>query len=182
MKKSTIVLALLVCAFVFQGAFADVVTLSDITGDYETDGATISTPDEDYANGIYTTYNDGTRCLSSDIYKGFENFVPVSANHVDLDGYFIQSLCASGTGVFAEESCDIPRTNLNNNYSDYEIYIWCRLKRISDNVSSNSWVYYGFNPAGEDAVNCARFSQYSCVGESHDNPAFRSALLAPFEQ
>ncbi|MDR1337680.1 MAG: hypothetical protein LBJ73_01470 [Rickettsiales bacterium] len=71
MKKSTIVLALLVYAFAFQGASAVVVTGSDSIGSYEIGGAAISTPATDYSNGIYTTLNTGAQYSGlSSTYKG----------------------------------------------------------------------------------------------------------------
>ncbi|MDR1337903.1 MAG: hypothetical protein LBJ73_02650 [Rickettsiales bacterium] len=176
MKKSTII-ALLVWAVVFQGVFADVVTVSDITGSYETDGFEISTPETDYENGIYTTYNTGAQYLSSKYYKGQIVDIYTYYLYADINDYLIQSVCASGGGDYAEWSCDVPRTNLDNNPSDDEIYCYCRLKRISDNVSSVGWVFF----AGNTVDYCARLCAHDCAYYVSEQPDFVSALLAPFE-
>ncbi|MDR1337677.1 MAG: hypothetical protein LBJ73_01455 [Rickettsiales bacterium] len=172
MKKSTIVLALLVCAFAFHGAFA-VITFSDITGDYEIDGATISTPEEDYDNGIYTTYNDGDQYLSDDTYGGLDVYFHIFPVNDDLEDHLLQSVCTSRDGAFAEVSCDISRTNQNDYFSNDAKNCWCRLKRIKDNLSPDGWVFSSKGSATYCAIYCAN----DCALEANRSSSFRSALL-----
>ncbi|MDR1337758.1 MAG: hypothetical protein LBJ73_01875 [Rickettsiales bacterium] len=182
MKKSTIVLALLVCAFTVQGAFADVVaTGSDSIGSYEIGGASNTTPETDYEKGIYTIYNTGAQYLSYSTYKGhdvpFSDYSPPDY----LEGYLIQGLCASKKGTASQTDCSVTTIYQNNVLYSDEIYCWCRLKRISDNLAYNGWVYYNSNLS---AANCTILCIPGCrnlASLTGGTPAFREALIAPFE-
>ncbi|MDR1338212.1 MAG: hypothetical protein LBJ73_04270 [Rickettsiales bacterium] len=178
MKKSAII-AFIAWVFTFQGAFA-VVTVSDITGDYETDGATISTPEEDYDNGIYTTYNNGAQYPGlSNTYKGGDVYFSVFSAHSDLDGYLVQSVCASlNGGTMSEFKCSITRDSSNNTLGSNDGYCWCRLKRISDNLSTDGWVFDdSINPAAFCVLNCAN----DCASNANKASNFRSVLLRQFQ-
>ncbi|MDR1338008.1 MAG: hypothetical protein LBJ73_03180 [Rickettsiales bacterium] len=193
MKKSTIVLALLVCAFVFQGAF-DAAAYMDNNGRYEYTDTYCNISVDDYEVGIFTI--EEIDKSGSPWYQTVGNYYD-GYKHNDVDSYtcavpdvlreyYLQGVCASVSSTYTTISTDdnIGRVNRNNTLANNENHCYCRLRKKDGNVGLARWVFSGsFTPASDCARNCARdcaVSAYDTSPYYYSDSAFRDALLAAF--
>ncbi|MDR1338036.1 MAG: hypothetical protein LBJ73_03325 [Rickettsiales bacterium] len=185
MKKSTItaLTALLVCAFVFQGAFADVIsTGSDSIGSYEISIDTENnTPNFDYNRGIHTIQNTNGKYSTNGLFDEYKGETVRSYSYdtpSDLNDYYLQDVCASsGVAKCYDIGIDSNNTAASNDINNVYVFCYCRLKRKIGDLSPAGWVIlYSLYTAANCAQNCA----YDCMFNAGRDSEFLSTLLAPF--